>query len=371
MSVSPRLAAVLLVPICALTGPPLASAEKTPGQRADELNTEGKEEFRKGNYEPAAERFRQAIVLSPEGRFYFNLCYTLDRMGRPHEALTACQAVAPNGASEPLRQKADALAAQIKARLDGQGGSNQTTQPPQDGTTGGGPPAGGDPSAGGPGGSGTTGTIAPPGSHATPTAQVSAGVKPVHDYSWGLGIKLGPLRNLRVGARDNYAPMGAYVRLFADFTVMQSRRVGLQAYLGFSSLDEADRADAMIDSISITDLGGAIYQNRPLLGNLYWTPLVGLHAAFIQPNEWSNEALVTAGLRGELSLDWVLTGSGRHVLSFTPVALNVYLPATKATATVKPEDSGLDRTSVAWTITLGYTLRFTNPFGTGPLITLE
>ena len=61
-------------------------------------------------------QFREAIRLSPEARFYFNLCAALDRMNHDNEALQACGAVYTNGASEDLRQRTDERVKAIRAK---------------------------------------------------------------------------------------------------------------------------------------------------------------------------------------------------------------------------------------------------------------
>ena len=110
MSSRPRfVAATLLALSLALSG--AAQAQTDPAKRADQLNEEGKQLFGKNDFAGAAQKFRQAILFSPEGRFYFNLCFVLDKMGKYREALTACEAVAPNGASNPLKEKTDKVIA--------------------------------------------------------------------------------------------------------------------------------------------------------------------------------------------------------------------------------------------------------------------
>jgi tetratricopeptide (TPR) repeat protein len=61
--------------------------------RAEALNEEGKDRFRRGDLEGALQRFRAAIELSPDPRFYFNLCLALEHQKNYARALTACQRV--------------------------------------------------------------------------------------------------------------------------------------------------------------------------------------------------------------------------------------------------------------------------------------
>ncbi|HVK76766.1 MAG TPA: hypothetical protein VM734_25750, partial [Kofleriaceae bacterium] len=77
------------------------AAAQTPKQRADALNAEGKAmlQAKPMRAAEAAEKFRQAIVLVPEGDYYWNLCMALYHKGELSDALTACRAVEPNGGS--------------------------------------------------------------------------------------------------------------------------------------------------------------------------------------------------------------------------------------------------------------------------------
>jgi hypothetical protein len=55
-----------------------------------------------------------------------------------------------------------------------------------------------------------------------------------------------------------------------------------------------------------------------------------------------------------------------HVLSVTP-ALNLYAAASQVDAAFY----GLDEPSLTFGVTVGYTLRFMEPFGMGPIFVLE
>ena len=75
-----------------------------PADRANKLNEDGKALLRAKRYTEASDLFRQAIVLQPEGRFYYNLCMSLYHEGKLGEALTACRAVGPNGGNETVAE---------------------------------------------------------------------------------------------------------------------------------------------------------------------------------------------------------------------------------------------------------------------------
>src|SRR3990172_5055095 len=94
----------IAIALALLTGGGVAEAQTSAAEKADKLNNEGQELFGKGQYEPAVQKFRESILFSTEGRFYFNLCYTLNKMSKYRDAITACEAVAANGASKPLQE---------------------------------------------------------------------------------------------------------------------------------------------------------------------------------------------------------------------------------------------------------------------------
>src|SRR5687768_211791 len=94
MKALPTTAAALF--LCLVTA--VASAQ--PQKQADALNEEGKALLRQKKYAEATDKFRQAIVLLPDGRYYYNLCMALYHEGKLGEALTACRAVGPNGGND-------------------------------------------------------------------------------------------------------------------------------------------------------------------------------------------------------------------------------------------------------------------------------
>ena len=68
-------------------------------RRADGLNEEGKALLMAKRYSEGSAKFRAAIALSPEGRFYLNLCMALYQEGKLGEAKRACGEVAAHGAT--------------------------------------------------------------------------------------------------------------------------------------------------------------------------------------------------------------------------------------------------------------------------------
>lgn len=57
-------------------------------RRANELNVEGRELIRSGEYTAAVNKFDAAIKIVPDPRFYFNMCVAYEQMGNASAAIT-------------------------------------------------------------------------------------------------------------------------------------------------------------------------------------------------------------------------------------------------------------------------------------------
>jgi hypothetical protein len=362
-----------------------ASAQP-PAEQAERLNDEGKKLFADKNYEGAYGKFREAATLSPEGRFFFNVCYALNFLERYEEAIQACGEVEAAGADAELidktrkaltslREKAAAQGGQ-GARLEptsGEGAGDQPTAGEGGGREGGGAEAGADV-----GGGGQDRPPGPPPDAGGPDPFVSGRVSaPIGSYKWSIGGTVGMLGNVDVGREvDNsagtdqevYGPGGADFRLFANFIVSEAARFGLQASLGFGALPPGED-NLTDDNLLLADIGGAIFFHLPLARHVFVTPLVGPFLSVQQPQELS-QGFIAGGARAELGLAYVFGRTGEHALSLTP-AINVYLPASGEVEGVAPEEFGLDLAHSTFGISAGYTYRFSTPFGSVPLITLE
>jgi hypothetical protein len=110
--------------------------------RAEALNAQGKARMQVVDFEGAAALFRSAIELVPDPRYYFNLCYTLDRAGNLREARVACEAVVASKADARLIEKArerlvainqaigDRAATPAATPSDGQAAATAPSPPP-------------------------------------------------------------------------------------------------------------------------------------------------------------------------------------------------------------------------------------------------
>ena len=352
-----------------------ALAQKTPAQEANDLNERGKQLFAEKRYEEAYNVFRDAATLSPEARFFFNMCYALNFLERYEDAISACEQVeAASGADAALREKTQRALVSLREKLAAQraaagdpGGGDPGGGDPGGGEPGGGEPGGGDP-GGGPGG--PAGGGAPPAAGPDPFLQGEA-APPPGSYQWSVGAELGVLAGLQ---SENdlgdlpYAAAGVNLRLFANFILGEAQRFGVQGYLGFGSLAPSDETTED-QPLVLADVGGAAFMHFRLGGPIEITPLAGLHLAVQQPQELS-QAFIGLGARAEVALAYVFGPQSEHALSVAP-GLSLYFPSGGEIDGFQPEDYGFDKTRGAVTVNVGYSYRFSTPFGATPLITLE
>jgi hypothetical protein len=374
-----RLSAAVLTVLLAASP---ALAQKSPKQQADDLNTQGKQYFAEKRYEDAYGMFRQAATLSPEARFFFNMCYALNFLERYQDAIQACEQVpAAEGADDTLKDKTDRALASLREKQAAQqsagGGGGATTVADPNAGGGGTTDGGGGTTTSGP----TTGPAAGGGGGAATTVEgdpfVATESAPVDSYQWSVGGELGFLGNVNAGEDEFgnalYDSGGVNLRLFANFIIHQGTRLGVQGYLGFGALPPSDDNFDQ-ESLGMFDLGGALFTHRPLAGHLYWTPLVGLSLAVRQPQELT-QGFISLGSRAEVGFSYVFGAGGEHAFSVTP-GFNVYFPTSgeQETDFGDPRDAsyyGFDETRALFALNFGYTYRFSTPFGSTPLITLE
>jgi|GEM_PF-1094092 len=370
-----------------------AQSDDDARKRADELNEEGKVLYRDGKLEQAIRKFRQAAVLSSEGRFYFNLCFVLDKQGKHRDALTACEAVTDSNAEERIVDKAEAYALNLREKLGSPTGPapdspgpedpypDGTEPPPTDpgpGTPPDAPPPGDGPQPPEPtpanydDGPDSSSPGAGPGAAPTPfqAQAVEAARSRRGDYAWSLGAELGfavanfgrdPL--FGSGEDNAFSSTGQAVRLHADFMVSRKRRAGVRGYINLLTFDSnLPDAEMFDERLQVVDVGAALFQHRRIAPSLYLTYRGGAHIA-VQSVGVGDDALTTFGLSAEGTVSYLFGNRRQHVISVTPAALGFYLPASDATATIDPAGFGLDSTAFAWSASVGYTFRFARAFG--------
>ncbi|MBZ0230953.1 MAG: hypothetical protein K8M05_01255, partial [Deltaproteobacteria bacterium] len=222
---------------------------------------------------------------------------------------------------------------------------------------------GGSGSSGGGGTAAQNFTVDPPPSLFTATAPAE------HEYTWTLGGQLLGM-NTAVGQEGRYKSQGQGFRLVGDYMLSSKTRVGAQGYIGATYV--GDGSDAVIDdNLTIVDVGIAGYKElcrkRACL-----KPLIGGHIGLMQTDsmaEFSDEAMVTFGIRPELGFEYALGSRMEHVITAS-LGLSIYLPVV-GQYDVDPATYGLDKSSANGYFGIGYTHRFNTPLGSSPFFTLQ
>lgn len=346
-------------------GATAARAQQTPQDKAEQLNQEGQALFKQQDFNGAAQKFREAILFSPEGRFYFNLCYTLNKAGQYRDAITACENVDKYQASNPLKEKARELLEALREHV-----KNTNQDPnyvPPDNTNNGGGNNGDGGNNGGGADNGGGGNAPPPPAPGGVVEKPAA--PPLGHYKWAVGGELGGVRT-SVGDSDLYARAAPQFRLHADFILSEAHHFGLQPYLQITPI--GPNPDSTDDyNMSIVDLGGALYQHHRISDRLWWHWLGGVHLSLINPDQTiGSDAIATFGGRAQGGISYLLGDRGQHVLTAN-VDFNLYLPGAGGTSGLVPADYGLDSAGASFGINVGYTMRFDQPFGSAPVFTLE
>jgi hypothetical protein len=344
--------------------------------RADKLNKEGNKLLYEERYQEAIEKYKQAIILSQQGKYYFNLCAAYSAVGEFGLALQACDAVAAAGADATLSKRTAELTTDVEAQIralgrdpnevrgggggtyEGRIGSDDPDRDPDD------PFDPEDPD-----------DRPPPVDTAEFRGQPLDLFKPTppsHEYTWTLGGSLFA-GGINIAGKENspYASGGGGFRLHADYMALPAMNVGIQGHLGFIGVGE-NPDSFQKDSLSIVEVGASAYMHVRCAGRMCITPLAGLMLAGFQPEDtMTNEVrYMGMGLRAEVGLSWAFGPRFEHVISVIP-ALGMYLPPVGSYQDRDPDAYGLDGVSTAFTLGIGYTHRFNTPFGTAAFITLE
>jgi hypothetical protein len=370
---------------------------------AARLNEEGKDLMFANKYAEATAKFRDAVARVPEPKYFFNLCTSLYQEGKFGEALTACNAGDKN-ADDKLKGKIGKLSDKIKEEAQKQGialtptggGGGDTNVGPETGTgtgtgtetgTGTGTGTGTETGTGtgtttgtgiGPGPGQSTG--APPGFAVgrPPTQSLYQATAPSNTYTWTLGVDLFG-GGSSVGQKDVYGTASFGVRFKGDYMVRPASRLGVQAYLQLTNIQQGKMDASGVGKLDIFDLGIAGYKNFcQARGHLCLTPLVGVQLAMMDPNQdqaSGSQVFNYAGFgaRGEINLSYAFGTRNEYVLQ-AMLGTNLYTkvliePNDGVSATA--EQIGLDKGGAAGYLGLGFTYRFSTPFGSSPFVTLE
>jgi hypothetical protein len=371
---SSRLVSSSLAALLALAAAPaLVSAQSpTPAEQASKLAEEGKGLSAEGKHAEASEKFRQAVVLSPDGKFYLYLCISLSKEGKLGEAINACDAVERNGADEKTLTKTRQMTESLRTTMKQQGmdpdkaladgrAQNEGTEP-----GGGASPGGGAGSSGAGAGTGAPPTAQPQYVGAPPVSVYGAKAPP-NEYTWSLGGTFYGA-GTAIGSEDAYASGGAGFRLHADYIAVPSLKLGAQAFLGVTSV----AGEGNVNDLSIFDIGIAGFKHL-CVSRLCITPLAGVMIAGMQPSfdgvDDDSVNMFSVGGRVEGAASLALGSRYEHVVSAT-LGANVYSAAVGDYET-EPSRFGLDEPSVAVYLGFGYTYRFNTPLGQSPFITFD
>ncbi len=372
----------------------VAMAE-TQADIAARENDEGKQLMFQQKYADASAKFRDAAARTNEGKYYFNLCTSLYQEGKFGEAMTACNTADKNAPDDKLKDKVaklrekiqtDAKAANVDISGVGTGGGGGATNLNDPATGGGTPPDPNNPGGGtppGPGGGTPPGPGGPPPGYAVappPQQALFIAKKPEHNYSWALGGEFFGGGG-KIGRPDWYGSAGFGVRFHGDYLVKPKQKIGVQGYLQITNFSAGSMQNPDVSTLDDFDLGVAGYKHFcPIGGHLCFTPLVGVHLAFMSPAGATDGAgsqvfnYTAFGGRVELALSYAFGSRFENVIS-AMVGANLY---TKVFASPSdpsqglPADMiGLDEGGAIGYFGLGYTRRFDTPFGQTPFVTLE
>ena len=355
-----------------------SAAAQSNAERANELNDEGKDAMKRGDFKLASDRFNQAIVLSREGRFYFNLCVSWFRDGKFGDALGACKAVDSAGADDKLREKTASLTKQIKDEMRKQGMDPEkvVTQPEPDPTQPDPTKPNPDPTKPNPDPTKPTPPNPNPSMQPNPQNQQFQGARPdaalfsqqtpEHHYTWSLGFELLGGRG-KFGQPDEYS-MGMYgFRFLGDYLLAPSKKIGFQVTLGLMHTNES--SSGFERGIDVVDIGIAGYKHF-CKGRTCITPVLGPSLGLMQPADYSgSDAMPSIGVRAEARLGFALGTRYEHLISVS-LGFQGYTRAFDS-AGLYADEEGLDAASAVGLLAVGYTYRFNTPLGSSPMWTLE
>lgn len=322
-----------------------------PAATAESLNEDGKQLLYDDKPLEAAAKFRQAIAISPEGRFYYNLCVAQYQAGRFGEAIASCDSVAPNGADAALKEKATTFRAKILAEMERQGlaAPATTTPPPTDPSN----PA----------------TPADP----VPTASPAVGAPPpppapqkpnlTSKYMWSLGALIFAPKGTGFGYDDGDYEMGLGIQINSDLTLNQPLSMGLQGYISYYTLPSAYTD---IDKLTAVEIGVSGYKNF-CSGAVCVTPRLGILVADFAPGNYNDNDVYGSssyqsfGVTAEVAAG-LAVGAQKQGLLFLQGGYRYYAAASGDGVDYVGLDDGM---SMAY-IGVGYTHRFAKSWSESP-----
>ena len=335
-----RVVFLVAVVLPLLLSPGLLFAQ-TKVKQADALNKIAKKQFDAGKYDAAIKSFQRAIRLSPEARFYFNLCYTHDKAGdkkskRPkvqqkhyRAGMSACRHVAEAGASTPLQVRTNKLMGSLWEKIK--------LKPDEPATvTGKQPPM-------------KAGTRGP----RDPKARSSLGTRPARvipksqrPYEWALGVEL-----VGGGAALGNLDEQELALIKASVGLPLTNKAAWEIYAQYSLV-----SGNFDENFHVSDVGAGV-RWASSIGNSNWMVSLGagLHNSVLIPeNQSEGGFILTAGVFSDAGLVWLLGKTGQHGIRLGAM-LNVYVPGV---GTLDKESTGLDSIGSTYGFIVGYTRRF-------------
>lgn len=356
---------------------------QTQAQIADRENEEGKELMFANKMAEASAKFQDAVARVPEPKYFFNLCTSRFAEGKFGEALTACNAADKN-ADDKLKAKTAKLVAKINETAKKQGIDLQAT--------GGGGGPGDTPVATDPNNPPTTNpnnpTTPPPNTTGTPPSMavgrppevgLFTAAPPENKYAWSLGVEF-YFGGGRMGQDGYFGKSTGGVRVKADYMLNVAQRIGAQGYFQLTHFGQGQDMASGLATLDVFDLGVAGYKH--VCGSqarLCFTPLVGVQLAMLSPGNETDTSgsqvfnYASLGARLEAGLSYAIGSRFEHVLT-AAVGANLYTAAFSEPSDGSGEPAmfwGLDRGGAAAYFGVGYTYRFSTPFGSAPFVTLE
>ena len=365
-----------------------AALAETQAEIAARENEEGKTLMFGGKYDEASAKFQDAAARVPEPKYFFNLCTSRFQEGKFGEALTACNNADKNG-DDKLKAKTAKMTEKIREEAQKQGidlqpaggGASPGDTPPIDPNNPNQPPI--DPN--------NPNQPQNPQQPPQPQQPYAVGRPPTvglftaqpveNKYVWTLGVDLF-FGGGQIGQKDYYGTATSGLRLKGDYMLNAAQRIGAQGYFQYSHYgqgEEQTMAGVSAYTLDVIDLGVAAYKHLcgpQARGCL--TPLLGVHFAMMSPaNETdtsTGEQLFNYGgfgARAEVGYQYALGSRYEHVIGVA-VGANLYTRAFSEPAdSYTAEEWGLDKGGAAGYFSLGYTYRFSTPFGSSPFVTLE
>jgi hypothetical protein len=306
------------------TSAPVAAppAPAGPNPQAEALNDQGKTLFSdKKDYAAAADKFQQAIALQPDARYFYNLCYALEKLEQYDKAVQACDEVFSHSPPAGLGDKAGQKSAEIRGLMKDKG---QAVPPP--------PP-----------------NVPPPSSQ--PVAAPVAKAPAEDEYKWSVGGELGVAIRAGLG-NSTFNNVGLAAKAYAN--LMFGRTMGAQLMVGAMSLSGSSS-----ENLVTNDYGIGLFAHVKVAHHLYLTPLVGADLSVKAPFADTSTLFLGPGVRGRVGLDILLNAS--DVLTVAP-DFTLYFGSSKLAGSDAPSVYGLDKLGGAIMISVGYTRRSTTNF---------